>query len=114
MKSLKILCLFFALCLIGTTTNTTFAQYHNATKFNELEVAYPKFSPIDKSIYFTKGVIAQLSGNHKATIEAMQFLVDMGYDRKDAYDYLARSYDAEGMTEKAEQIRKLQEHRFPE
>ena len=30
MKSLKILCLFFALCLIGTTTNTTFAQSRGA------------------------------------------------------------------------------------
>ncbi len=89
------------------------SHYKNALSMNDLELAYPKHARQDTSLIFTAAVFATLAKKNKEAISDFEELLSMEYKRAELYDYLARLYEEEGMTEKATNILKLKEERHP-
>jgi len=94
--------------------NTALGFYDSATYLNQLEIDYPRMIRPDTSTIYSNAVVAHLAKNSDRAIELFQKLVDMEYDRADAYDYLIRLYEAESYDVKAKKIRILKNMRFPE
>ncbi len=91
-----------------------YAYYNLATEINDLEIAYPQVTPLDTSVVFTAGMLAKLGGMNKEAITKLQQVIDLDYDRKDAYGYLIDAYREEGMEAKAKNIEALKAQRYPE
>lgn len=91
-----------------------YAHYKNALASNDLEIKYPKYMSRDTTILFTSAVFAKMAGENKAAIESLEAIIDMDYNRKDAYDYLIELYNKEGNEKRATQILNLKNQRYPE
>lgn len=96
---------------IYTMAHNFFTQ---SLRLNELEVEYPRHTPRDTSLIFTSAVFAKLAGKTDAAIASFEELLDMEYNRKDLYTYLAQLYTEKKQLDKAEKIMSLMEERFGE